>query len=33
MSTTLLPVIQRQAAVPAEAPDFVRNVLGPMIDR
>jgi pyruvate-ferredoxin/flavodoxin oxidoreductase len=27
----LLPVIQRRPPVPAEAPDFVRNVLGPMI--
>ena len=27
----LLPVIQRRPAVPAEAPDFVRNVLGPMM--
>jgi len=27
----LLPVIQRRPPVPAEAPDFVRDVLGPMI--
>jgi pyruvate-ferredoxin/flavodoxin oxidoreductase len=27
----LLPVIQRRPPVPAEAPDFVRNVLGPMM--
>ena len=26
-----LPVIRRRPPVPAEAPDFVRNVLGPMI--